>query len=32
MRGFSRVAIGLAATILGILLAAWFYGVAGAWF
>jgi len=32
MRGFSRVAIGLAATVLGILLAAWFYGVAGAWF
>lgn len=28
VRGFSRLAIGLAATILGILLAAWFYGVA----
>jgi membrane protein required for colicin V production len=28
MRGFSRLAVGLAATILGILLAAWFYGIA----
>lgn len=28
LRGFSRLAIGLAATLLGILLAAWFYGVA----
>lgn len=26
-RGFSRVAIGLAATVLGILLACWFYGI-----
>ncbi len=28
--GFSRVAIGLIATVLGLFLASWFYGVAGA--
>ncbi|MCL4795675.1 MAG: CvpA family protein [Bryobacteraceae bacterium] len=28
VRGFSRLAIGLVSTVLGILLAAWFYGVA----
>ncbi len=31
MRGFSRLAIGLVSTVLGILLAAWFYGVAAAY-
>lgn len=31
-QGFTRVAVGLASTVLGILLAAWFYGVAGAFF
>jgi membrane protein required for colicin V production len=31
VRGLSRVVIGLAATVLGILLGAWFYGVAAAY-
>ncbi len=32
IRGFARVAVGLAATVLGLLAAAWFYGVAAALF
>lgn len=31
-RGFTRLAIGLAATLLGLLLASWFYGSAGSYF
>ncbi|WP_321477793.1 CvpA family protein [uncultured Paludibaculum sp.] len=31
-RGFTRLAIGLAATLLGLLLASWFYGSVGAYF
>lgn len=31
-RGFTRLAIGLAATLLGLLLASWFYGTAGSYF
>lgn len=31
-RGFTRLAIGLASTVLGLLLATWFYGTAGAYF
>jgi membrane protein required for colicin V production len=31
MRGFVRIGIGLAATVIGFLAASWFYPVAGAW-
>lgn len=30
-QGFTRLAIGMASTLLGLLLAAWFYGTAAAW-